>query len=123
MIDEHAFPNTVESVTRARHYALDACADLAPDVADAVAVMVSELTTNCVRHAATQFTLAIERTSKRIRVAVTDNGPGEPVVRSPTPADVSGRGLRIVRALADDWGVTPAPEQGKTVWFTVAISS
>ncbi|MPY63287.1 ATP-binding protein, partial [Streptomyces spongiae] len=35
----------------------------------------------------------------------------------PDSASESGRGLHLVAALADDWGVTPRPTApGKTVW-------
>jgi hypothetical protein len=35
----------------------------------------------------------------------------------PSAVDPHGRGLCIVDALADAWGVEPDPVQGKTVWF------
>jgi hypothetical protein len=35
------------------------------------------------------------------------------------PADPHGRGLRIVDALASDWGVDLGNRYGKIVWFTV----
>jgi hypothetical protein len=34
--------------------------------------------------------------------------------------DESGRGLILVRALADNWGVRPT-DDGKTTWFTLAL--
>jgi anti-sigma regulatory factor (Ser/Thr protein kinase) len=36
--------------------------------------------------------------------------------RSPSPDDESGRGLLMVAALADRWGVTAGPPPRKTVW-------
>ena len=40
-----------------------------------------------------------------------------PLPAESTPRDVGGRGLIIVDALADVWGVdTPAAGNGKTVW-------
>jgi len=89
-----------------------------------VALLVSELATNSVRHAAAGFTLAIDRTPDRIRVAVSDTGAGRPEKRSPDPVEPSGRGLLIVEALSDDWGTTPAPDgAGKTVWFEIATAT
>jgi hypothetical protein len=32
----------------------------------------------------------------------------------------SGRGLRIVQALADHWGITPTAD-GKTIWFEIDL--
>ena len=85
--------------------------------------MVTELAANAVRHAASHFTVKVDRIDGEIRVEVSDIGPGRPAVRSPEPTEPSGRGLRIVQALARAWGVVPAPpgEVGKTVWFTITL--
>ncbi|MGD1057398.1 MAG: ATP-binding protein [Solirubrobacteraceae bacterium] len=40
--------------------------------------------------------------------------------RTPTPLDQSGRGLQIVQALAEDWGIVRSPN-GKLVWFTLRL--
>jgi anti-sigma regulatory factor (Ser/Thr protein kinase) len=124
VIQERVFPNTLESVGEARHYAVDAMQGLLPEKIDEIAVMVSELTTNSVNHAASEFTLTIRRSADEVYVGVSDMGPGEPVMRSPRPTEPEGRGLRIVRALADRWGVIPAPDRsGKTVWFSVDLAA
>jgi anti-sigma regulatory factor (Ser/Thr protein kinase) len=121
---DRAFPNTSQSITRARRYALDNLDDLAPELADRVSLLVSELATNAVRHAASSFTVSIERDASSIRVAVTDAGDGKPLVQSPAPTDYSGRGLLIVRTLADTWGVTEASDgSGKSVWFTLVLGA
>jgi anti-sigma regulatory factor (Ser/Thr protein kinase) len=123
MTDERRFPNRPESVTQARRYARSLVDDAPADVADVVELMVSELATNAVRHAATRFTVGVERDDAGVRVSVTDSGPGRPTVRSPRPVEPTGRGLQIVRALSDDWGVTTLDDRdGKTVWFTLAIT-
>jgi hypothetical protein len=75
-----------------------------------------------VRHAASAFEIRIEKLPGRINIEVEDDGGGEPVVLSPGPRDTSGRGLQIVKALADDWGVIPKPgATGKTVWATISL--
>ena len=51
---------------------------------------------------------------------VSDHGQGQPVPRSPTPREQSGRGLQIVQELSEDWGITPSPN-GKLVWFTLPL--
>jgi len=124
MADERRFPNVARSVTQARRFAVKAVGDVPRDIAEALEVMVSELATNSVKHAATQFTVRVDRDEDQIRIAVADTGPGQPAVRSPGPREPTGRGLRIVRALSDDWGVEPLEHgRGKVVWFTVDISS
>jgi anti-sigma regulatory factor (Ser/Thr protein kinase) len=80
--------------------------------------MTSELATNSVRHAHSDFELAILLSREEIRVEVSDRGRGQPVPRSPTPREHSGRGLQIVQELSEDWGISPSPN-GKLVWFTL----
>ena len=84
--------------------------------------MVSELATNSIRHAATSFTVIVERVPGMVRVEVIDSGEGEPKMRAPAVSDPTGRGLRIVEELADDWGVVPTPD-GKMVWFVLMTPS
>jgi two-component sensor histidine kinase len=88
------------------------------DVGDAIAVMVSELATNSVKHASSAFSISVDRSAEEIRVEVSDSGAGWPMMQAPGPDQPSGRGLRIVDALADEWGVRHAGG-GKTVWFRI----
>lgn len=83
---------------------------------DAAALLISELVTNVVRHAATDVDVRIAVGSRTVRVEVTDRNPQVPVVRSPAPTDVGGRGMRIVDELSLRWGVE-ARRTGKSVWF------
>jgi anti-sigma regulatory factor (Ser/Thr protein kinase) len=106
-----------EAVPAARRFVRDVLRDQEPDVAQAAELMISELATNCVRHAHTDFELAIDARGD-IRVEVRDTGGGSPVVLSPPPRQFSGRGLQIVAAMSDAWGIIPDPA-GKTVWFTL----
>jgi hypothetical protein len=57
-----------------------------------------------------------------VRIEVTDRGAGMPTLRIPPASEPTGRGLRIVRELADSFGVEPLPDPpGKTVWFVVGL--
>jgi anti-sigma regulatory factor (Ser/Thr protein kinase) len=114
------FPFDVTSVGAARRFAADALGDVPADVFDAVALMVSELATNSIRHAKTGFHLAITTAPESVRVEVTDDGAGVPAVRSPAPTDPTGRGLKIVEAFSDEWGVEYDAPRDKTVWFKLA---
>jgi anti-sigma regulatory factor (Ser/Thr protein kinase) len=87
---------------------------------DAAELMTSELATNCVRHAQTSFELSIDDAEREIRVEVRDTGHGRPVRQSPAPTDRTGRGLMIVEAMSDTWGIEPS-SAGKTVWFTLPL--
>jgi anti-sigma regulatory factor (Ser/Thr protein kinase) len=116
------FPNSPSSVTQARRFVQEQLGGTPQDVTDAVAVMTSELATNSVRHAATDFEVDVDLTPRTIRVQVTDRGSGAPTVLSPDPSSSSGRGLHIVEQLSDDWGVSaPRDSNAKTVWFTISI--
>ena len=79
-------------------------------------LLVSELVANAVTHAETGVTLQLDLSPERLRVEVRDEADGEPRARRPRHDDPTGRGLMIVEALADRWGVEPTPP-GKTVWF------
>ena len=92
-------------------------------VVDRAILMVSEIATNAIQHAGTNFIVRIDRSEDAIRVEIVDAGEGVPAVRFTSPSEVSGRGLRIVEELADTWGVRPsALGPGKTVWFTVGLA-
>ena len=122
MIYERDFADSPAAVSEARRYTLDALRGVSKPVIEATLVMVSELASNCIRHASERFNLVIARTDDEIRVEVSDAGPGRPSVRRPPDAEPSGRGLQIVSALADRWGVRVKPgSAGKTVWFVVGV--
>ncbi len=79
-------------------------------------LLVSELVANAVTHAETEVSVHLDLTAERLRVEVRDRAAGEPRAQQPRHDDPTGRGLMIVDALADRWGVEPTPP-GKTVWF------
>jgi anti-sigma regulatory factor (Ser/Thr protein kinase) len=116
-----SFPEQPESVTAARRFATEALENVPPDVTATVELLVSELATNCIRHTDSSFDLTIIQAGGEIRVEATDYDAGRPTMRSPKPTDTSGRGLRIVDALAAAWGVEHRSAHGKTVWFTIAV--
>ena len=116
------FPGVRTSVSAARRLVATTLTGLPDEVCEAAALVASELASNSVRHAASAFELRIEKTSDQIRIEVEDDGSGEPALQSPGPTDTSGRGLRIVEAFADEWGVIPRDQtSGKTVWVTIVL--
>jgi anti-sigma regulatory factor (Ser/Thr protein kinase) len=84
-------------------------------------LLVSELVTNVVRHAASSRSLAaadlrVRLDGDRVRVEVRDEGPGfSPRAWSRDHDESSGWGLHLVGALADDWGIEPGVQN--CVWF------
>jgi anti-sigma regulatory factor (Ser/Thr protein kinase) len=118
MTERRSFQGRRESIGEARRFARGALADQPREALEEIELMVSELATNCVQHAESDFDVAIERSSETIRVEARDRGGGRPTLRSPTPREPTGRGLRVVEALSDSWGIEPK-DDGKAVWFTV----
>lgn len=84
-------------------------------IGDDLALVVSELVTNAVRHAAPPVRLELQADAHRVTVAVADGSPGRPVSRVADDDAEGGRGLRLVDLLAAETGVRPSPP-GKTVW-------
>ncbi len=56
-------------------------------------------------------------------VSVTDQEDGTPALQSPDPNEPHGRGLRIVEALSDEWGISSNAIAGKSVWFRMSLES
>jgi anti-sigma regulatory factor (Ser/Thr protein kinase) len=117
-VRSRAFTADARSVGASRRYVREVLCLHAQAHIDAVELMVSELATNSVKHAHSAFEVSIDDARGEIRVEVRDTGRGQPVLRSPTPIEPSGRGLRIVDALSRPWGSVDSPD-GKTVWFTL----
>lgn len=88
--------------------------------ADDARLLLSEILTNAVQHAQGPLGLHLCRTATELTVEVSDHSPHLPQPRLAAEDDESGRGLILVRALADTWGVRPTDE-GKTTWFTLAL--
>jgi anti-anti-sigma factor len=109
------------SVWAAREFVLDHWPDGDPEVRDAVVLMVSELSSNAVRHAASDFDVTVSFPAPgEVRIGVSDRDSGRPTPCAPSLNDLHGRGLQIVELLSDAWGVEPASDgPGKTVWFTL----
>jgi len=114
------FANRTDAPAEVRRLVHAALEGLPREIVDDVAAMASELAANVVRHAATDFTVRIERDVAEVHVEVADTGGGRPVLRTPSTTDPTGRGLLIVSEMSNAWGVRSDPANvGKTVWFTV----
>ena len=117
------FPETTASVPVARQFVAEALSALEPEVGEMAALLVSELATNAVVHATSDFAVTVRYPTPRgrVRVEVVDGVPGEPTPLRPPPTALHGRGLLLVASLADEWGVEETDnEVGKTIWFELA---
>ncbi|WP_225101487.1 ATP-binding protein [Streptomyces sp. CoH27] len=123
---QRRFPRTLRSVRAARAFALDALTEWGRlDRHDDVRLCVSELATNAVLHGVPpgrEFCLTLVADGPAIRVEVRDSGGGHPHVVQRGEEDCEGRGLLLVTALADDFGVV-VHNPGKTVWAVFTSDS
>ncbi|WP_189547861.1 ATP-binding protein [Streptomyces gelaticus] len=118
------------SVPLVRQFVRDALVDWAcEERSDEVLLCVSELVTNAVLHGVPpgrgfRLHLHLEPVGGTLRIEVHDSGDGE--VRLADSWAVSeeegGRGLRLVEALADKWGVGER-NPGKVVWCEFEVSA
>ncbi|MFC7818361.1 ATP-binding protein [Streptomyces sp. NPDC057367] len=86
---------------------------------DDMRLCASELVTNAVIHGAPAGRLVLVRVDSLddgLRLEVHDSGDAAPTQRTPEESAVDGRGLLIVSATADRWGVQERTGPGKCVW-------
>jgi hypothetical protein len=120
------------------------------DRQDDVAVVVSELLTNALRHAVPQagspprtaprtphgspdgpaggpgrsrwpVRLALIQPGQFVLCAVADPSPRPPQPKEPDYLAESGRGLHVIDALSDRWGSTVPTDAGKVVWALFSV--
>lgn len=112
-------PGVERSVAHGRRFVRETLGPRHPAMEKA-ALGVSELATNAIMHTPSgdggRITIGIAAMGTLVRVEVTNDGTtaGKPRVRRDTDAE-SGRGILIVDALADAWGVTET-SGATTVW-------
>ncbi|MFE4867932.1 ATP-binding protein [Streptomyces sp. NPDC056682] len=119
-VELQALPSRIGQVRRIvsaqlRYWHLDPLIDHA-------ALGVTELLTNVHRHAKPDkmCTVEIELQLDRLTISVHDHDPRLPAVRDAGALATHGRGLALIAAFSESWGVRPLGESGKTVWFTLA---
>lgn len=113
-----------ESLSVARRFVADVLNGWQAGVdADVAMLVTSELVTNAIHASAMSVCLHLDRRPGHVRIAVQDFAPGVPrlgTLRDPTA--FGGRGLALVDALSDAWGVEPLDGGGKTVWCDLAAA-
>jgi anti-sigma regulatory factor (Ser/Thr protein kinase) len=87
-----------------------------PGLIDDARVVVTELVSNVVRHAGTDIRVDVELRGETVRIAVADRAGGHVIMRTADPpTDVGGRGLQLVNALSERWGIDQLADR-KLVW-------
>jgi anti-sigma regulatory factor (Ser/Thr protein kinase) len=119
-------PGVERSVAIGRRFVRDTLGRRHPAL-EKVALSVSELATNAIMHTPSgdggQLTIGVTATGHVVRAEVTNDGTmaAKPCVRRDAEAE-NGRGILIIEALADSWGVTE--DSGTTtVWVEFRAGS
>lgn len=117
-------PAHPSSVGRARRLVRDAPAaagrDLPVDLLEDAELLVSELVSNAILHAGTAVDVEVAlETPSSLLVSVGDGSRRLPTRRHYGSAAATGRGLRLLERVSDEWGVSPRAN-GKTVWFRLS---
>jgi signal transduction histidine kinase len=90
-------------------------------------LIVSELTTNAIRHGEGPVRVRVSHAGGRLRVAVHDQGAGRPARRRAGADEESGRGLALVDGLIGLHGgrrgtVSDRAGRGKTVYVVIGLA-
>jgi anti-sigma regulatory factor (Ser/Thr protein kinase) len=119
-------------VGEARHRMREqlSCSGVPDSVIDDAVLILSELLSNAYRHGRPlgctdrgegdiRVAWSVDRTG-RLTVEVTDGGgPTRPIPATPSVTARGGRGLNIITALAQNWGVRDSAGGEVTVWALV----
>lgn len=94
------------------------------EIADTAALLSEELLANAVTHGCTdvppetEVTMTTTYDGHRLHLTVHDPSDTQPRLRAASQDQEHGRGLQLVAALSDRWGVTAsAAGTGKAVWL------
>ncbi|MGW0857609.1 ATP-binding protein [Streptomyces sp. NPDC002690] len=120
------------SVPRARHAVRDLIArqgvPVEDDILQGLLLIVSELATNAVKHAALlspELAVEVAIGADWIRVAVEDNHPYRPTALETDHAQTGGRGLLLVKEITAEAGGTCDVEHtatgGKIIWAVLPL--
>lgn len=124
-VTQREFAGDAASPAAARSFAKAALSDLLqqsvpPMLCDDLELIVSELVTNAVRAGSPTVVVSVGTQEGRIVVRVSDEAAGWPEQHEATIHDIGGRGLPLVSALSETWGVRMA-DTGKVVWAELKI--
>ncbi|WP_197318650.1 ATP-binding protein [Saccharomonospora sp. NB11] len=103
---------------QARRAADAVLGDIEPNTRYNFLLIVSELVANAVLHSRSPKRLRVLRDGAVLRTEVHDGSIEPPLVLTPSPDRQHGRGMFLVDAFADDWGVE-VNASGKVVWAEV----
>jgi anti-sigma regulatory factor (Ser/Thr protein kinase) len=114
------FRGTPEAVAAARAFTRDALGTV--PALDDVLLLVSELCSNAIQHTASgrngTFEVTISVGLRGVRISVRDDGSDQQPAVRPAEQCAGGRGLQLVKQLADRWGYRE-DGGGRVVFFAM----
>ncbi|MEU5834018.1 ATP-binding protein [Streptomyces diacarni] len=93
--------------------------NLPEQLAEDIQLAVSELLANALEHGNGDVEARVLRVLDEVRIEVTDDNPEPAQLRRPDVDELSGRGLLLVAALAQSWGVS---RDGRTTWCSFRLA-
>ncbi|GAA3954662.1 GAF domain-containing protein [Actinoplanes auranticolor] len=94
------------------------------DLYDDMDLIFTELLSNAVRHGGGLCEAQLSNTGDHLRLVAADNDPRGPAIRAPRIDRPNGRGMHLIAAIADRWGVHRLhSEIGKRVWADLRITA
>ena len=87
---------------------------------DEAVLLANELATNAIVHARSEFVVEVSVNELTCRIGVIDHDQRRPDKIAGDHEETRGRGLELVEALSDTWGVEDRAD-GKAVWCDVTL--
>jgi hypothetical protein len=124
------FPATTHSPRAARDFCTEQLAGLLADhperrnLLEDARLIVSEPVTNALNAGSTTTSVGLDWHRHHVRLSVSDDAPGLPIMQAATSDQSHGRGLAIIASLSITWGIDPHPSNhtGKQVWAELDVS-
>ena len=113
--EERTFPRAFESLARPAPWFASFSRRNLRELLEAAMVVTTELATNAIRHAGSDFTLQVTRRLGSVRIQVADASPLPPVRTNGSMPAASGHGLTLIARLSTRWG-HDMDGPGKVVW-------
>jgi anti-sigma regulatory factor (Ser/Thr protein kinase) len=94
------------------------------DLYDDMDLVFTELLSNAVRHGGGLREAQLTNTGEHLRLVAADNDPRSPAARPRRPDQPNGRGMHLIQAIADRWGIyRHHTEIGKRVWADLRFTA
>jgi anti-sigma regulatory factor (Ser/Thr protein kinase) len=124
VVDRLDLPVTAAAARTGREFVAAFCTrhHLASKTTEDAVLITSELLSNAYLHARSPAVLTVQLLGRALHIGVADQSDTVPVPRHPGPCAAGGRGLLLLDALAQRWGVLPRTP-GKTIWFELPVES